>query len=64
MSELKKKANKSHYALVTGGTRGIGQAIAKRLISDGLEVIVTGTRVDNDNLINIIRDYFSKYGGK
>ena len=48
MSELKKKTYKRHYALVSGGTRGIGQAIAKRLISDGLEVIVTGTRVDND----------------
>jgi 3-oxoacyl-[acyl-carrier protein] reductase len=33
-------------ALVTGGTRGIGAAIAERLIADGAAVIVTGTRED------------------
>jgi len=30
-------------ALVTGGTRGIGAAIARSLLSEGAEVIVTGT---------------------
>lgn len=35
-------------ALVTGGTRGIGQAIAERLLADGAHVIVTGTRPDGD----------------
>jgi 3-oxoacyl-[acyl-carrier protein] reductase len=29
-------------ALVTGGTRGIGGAIAKRLLSDGARVVITG----------------------
>ncbi|HWX09386.1 MAG TPA: SDR family oxidoreductase [Gaiellaceae bacterium] len=33
-------------ALVTGGTRGIGAAIAERLTTDGAEVIVTGTHLD------------------
>lgn len=33
-------------ALVTGGTRGMGAAIAARLLADGASVIVTGTRPD------------------
>ena len=36
--------NRSYRAVVTGATRGIGYAIAERLLQDGLEVIVTGTR--------------------
>jgi NAD(P)-dependent dehydrogenase (short-subunit alcohol dehydrogenase family) len=33
-------------ALVTGGTRGIGWTIAEKLLADGAEVTVTGTRAD------------------
>ena len=35
-------------ALVTGGTRGIGRAVAIRLLNDGARTIVTGTRADGE----------------
>ena len=36
-----------YKALVTGGTRGIGEAIARQLERDGATVIVTGTKPDS-----------------
>ena len=36
--------NMKYRAVVTGATRRIGYAIAERLLKDGLEVIVTGTK--------------------
>jgi len=38
--------NDKRRAIVTGATRGIGYAIAERLISDGLSVVATGTSAD------------------
>ncbi len=35
-------------ALVTGGTRGIGAAIVRRLCQDGASVTVTGTRLNGE----------------
>ena len=36
-------------ALITGGTRGIGKAIAERFLDAGASVILTGTKNNDDD---------------
>lgn len=43
---MKEAAFAGRKALITGGSRGIGAAIASRLRADGAEVTITGTRPD------------------
>ena len=51
------KTNQSKVAIVTGSSRGIGAAIAKRLASDGLAVIVNyaGHAADAETVVQEIR---------
>ena len=39
--------DRKYCAVVTGATRGIGYAIAERLLQDGVDVIVTGKSIDS-----------------
>jgi 3-oxoacyl-[acyl-carrier protein] reductase len=48
--------DRKYCAVVTGATRGIGYAIAERLLIDGMDVIVTGTT--NDAEYPIGADYY------
>ena len=43
---MQKKKLDGKIALVTGGTRGIGEAIAKELDAQGATVLITGTKPD------------------
>src|SRR5260370_38774754 len=49
-------------ALVTGGSRGIGAAIAKRLAADGANVAITYTK-GADAAASVVKE-IERYGGK
>jgi 3-oxoacyl-[acyl-carrier protein] reductase len=52
-------AIEKQIAVVTGGSRGIGKAIAQQLLTDGYFVIATAT---SDNGVDAIQDYLSVDG--
>ena len=44
---------KNKVAIVTGGTRGIGKAIAELFVSEGAKVIITGRSIESTAAVEI-----------
>ncbi|QCI22210.1 3-oxoacyl-ACP reductase FabG [Buchnera aphidicola] len=51
--------NNKKIALITGASRGIGKAIAKKLVNKGIQIIGTST---NEKGVNTINKYLKKNG--
>jgi 3-oxoacyl-[acyl-carrier protein] reductase len=58
-----KSALAGKVAVVTGGTRGIGRAIAGRLLEDGVKVAICGTTTRSvEGAVKSLADYGEVYG--
>lgn len=52
-----------NYALITGGTKGIGKAIGKMLLEKGYSIILNYAS-DNKNANEVLNEFSIKYSGK
>jgi 3-oxoacyl-[acyl-carrier protein] reductase len=60
---FEKNSVENKVAVVTGGTRGIGRAIAKRLLAEGARVAICGTRQKSvDDALDLLEPRESVFG--
>lgn len=61
MGDIRMTVHEKTFAVVTGGSRGIGAAIARRLSADGIYIILVGR---DQGRLNQIKDEITTIGGK